>query len=168
MNYDIFGTPKTEFLLCTNRRQCDSCPLKGEKCRRKRREVMLLEDVIFTLPDGRRLLVETGFIFDGASIPRFFWRVIGHPLDHEFIRAIILHDSLYASELVPRDEADEIFLEFMKDYDDIGWAKRNIMYEAVDWRGGSVWAEHTEESIADARKYVKFIEPLKISQGGKA
>ena len=155
--YDISGPVKTEFILCENRRNCENCLLRGDQCRRKRREVELLQDVIYTLPDGRRLLIRKGFVFDGGSIPRFFWRVIGHPLDHEFIRAVLLHDGLYGSELLPQDESDEHFRGFMKDYDDIGLAKRNIMYYGVQIGGGSVWNKHTPESIAKAREYVTFI-----------
>jgi len=157
-HYNIEGKIKTEFLLCDNRRQCKTCPLRGDKCRRKRREVKLLEDVIYTLPDGRRILIKKGFIFDGASIPRFFWRVIGHPLDHEFIRAVLLHDGLYAAELLAQSLSDEAFLEFMKYYDDIGWFKRNTMYKGVRIGGSTVWKNHTVESVNNARAYVSFIE----------
>ena len=159
-HYDISGPVQVEFILCQNRRQCKTCPLRGNKCRRKRREVMLLADVIYTLPDGRQILIKKGFVFDGGSIPRFFWRVIGHPLDHEFIRAVLLHDGLYASELVSQDEADMAFLEFMQYYDDIGWIKRNAMYEGVQIGGNSVWTSHTMESVTNARAYVSFIQPL--------
>lgn len=158
-HYNISGPVKTEFLLCTNRRQCKTCPLRGDKCRRKRREVMLLEDVIYTLPDGRQILIKKGFIFDGASIPRFFWRIIGHPLDHEFIRAVLLHDGVYAAELIPQSDGDMVFLEFMKYYDNIGWLKRNAMHKAVRIGGSTVWTNHTIESVTEARKYVSFINP---------
>jgi uncharacterized protein DUF1353 len=157
--YNIEGKIKTEFILCTNRRRCKICPLRGDKCRRERREVKLLEDVTYTLPGGRQILIKKGFIFDGASIPRFFWRIIGHPLDHEFIRAVLLHDGLYAAELLPQKEDDLAFLEFMQYYDDIGWLKRNAMHKAVRIGGGSVWKNHTPESVKEARKYVSFINP---------
>ncbi|MDD5698499.1 MAG: DUF1353 domain-containing protein [Victivallaceae bacterium] len=156
-NYDIEGQVAIEFILCQNRRQCDTCPLEGDNCRRERREVRLLEDVIYILPGDRRILIRKGFVFDGASIPRFFWRTVGHPLDHEFIRAVLLHDGVYAAELLPRKDGDWAFLEFMRYYDDIGWIKRNAMYEAVHCFGGSVWANHTPESISNAREYVSFI-----------
>lgn len=155
--YDISGPVKIEFLLCKNRRNCENCLLNGARCLRKRREVVLLEDVIYTLPDGRQLLIRKGFIFDGGSIDRFFWRIIGHPLDHEFIRAVLLHDIFYASEIVSRAEADEHLRGFMKDYDSISLVKRNTMYYAVRAGGGFVWDKHTPESIAKAREYVTFI-----------
>jgi uncharacterized protein DUF1353 len=156
-HYDINESIKTEFILCTNRRRCKACPLRGDKCRRKRREVRLLEDVVYTLPGVRQVLIKKGFIFDGGTIHRVFWRVIGHPLDHEFIRTVLLHDGVYAAELLPQKEADFVFLEFMQYYDDIGWFKRNTMHKAVRIGGGSVWDNHTEESVKEARKYVSFI-----------
>ena len=157
--YWISGPIKTEFILCTKRRRCKTCPLHDNRCRRERREVKLLGDVIYTLPGGRQILIKKGFVFDGASIPRFFWRIIGHPLDHEFIRAVLLHDGLYAAELLAQALADTAFLEFMKYYDDIGWLKRNAMHKAVRIGGGSVWKNHTPESVKEARKYVSFINP---------
>jgi hypothetical protein len=165
--FDILGEVKVKFLLCENRRNCEKCSLHGDKCRRKRREVMLLEDVIYVLPDDRRLLIKKGFIFDGASIPRFFWRVVGHPLDPEFIRAALLHDGLYASELEEQEECDLLFEEFMEDYDDISWAKRTAMYQAVHWFGGNVWKEHSQESVLNARKYVMFINERGENEWGK-
>lgn len=118
---------------------------------------ILRPPVIYTLPDGRQLLIRKGFIFDGGSVPRFFWRAIAHPLDHEMIRAFLLHDGFFGSELVSRDESDEHLRGFMKDYDNIGFAKRNAVYAGVRIGGGSVWAKHTPESIAKAREYVTFI-----------
>ena len=50
------------------------------------------------LPDGRiRLIrgfgeVPRGFVCDGASLPRFFWRVFGHPYDKIHIRGGVRHD----------------------------------------------------------------------------
>lgn len=48
------------------------------------------------LPDGRvfRIHVKKGFVFDGASIPRFLWRLCGHPLEAPRIAAEI--DANYA------------------------------------------------------------------------
>lgn len=55
------------------------------------------------MPDGRIRLVKdfgevpAGFVCDGASIPRFFWRLCGHPYDKIHIRSGVKHD--YAYEL---------------------------------------------------------------------
>ena len=54
------------------------------------------------LRDGRiRLIrpfgeVPRNFVCDGASIPRFFWRIFGHPFDRRHIRGGVKHDWGYA------------------------------------------------------------------------
>lgn len=46
--------------------------------------------------------VPRNFICDGASLPRFFWRIFGHPFDKKHIRAGVKHDWRYT---VGGDEA---------------------------------------------------------------
>ena len=41
------------------------------------------------------MLIPKGFIFDGASIPRFFWRVVGHPFHPKRVIAALVHDALF-------------------------------------------------------------------------
>lgn len=38
--------------------------------------------------------VPKGYCFDGASVPRFFWRVIGSNTDNKFLMAALIHDVL--------------------------------------------------------------------------
>lgn len=40
----------------------------------------------FTIPKG--------YCYDGASIPRAFWRIIGSPTDNRFLIAALVHDVL--------------------------------------------------------------------------
>ncbi|MCM1003592.1 MAG: DUF1353 domain-containing protein [Candidatus Gastranaerophilales bacterium] len=40
----------------------------------------------FTIPKG--------YCYDGASIPRLFWRVVGSPTDNKFLIAALIHDVL--------------------------------------------------------------------------
>ena len=35
-----------------------------------------------------------GYCFDGASVPRFFWRIIGSNTDNKFLMAALIHDVL--------------------------------------------------------------------------
>jgi hypothetical protein len=35
------------------------------------------------------------FIFDGASIPKFFWRLVGHPYQPRFVVPALVHDPLF-------------------------------------------------------------------------
>ena len=51
---------------------------------------MLAEDYLYRLKDGTWVLFKKGFMFDGASIPRIFWRLI-HPTGIMFLQGL-LHD----------------------------------------------------------------------------
>ena len=39
-------------------------------------------------------IIPKGYCFDGASVPRFFWRVIGSNTDNQFLLAALVHDVL--------------------------------------------------------------------------
>ena len=62
------------------------------------------------LPGGRIRLLEdyegvpAGFVSDGASVPRFFWRVVGHPFETDAIGPSVKHDWHY-SALAERSSA---------------------------------------------------------------
>lgn len=74
---------------------------------------------------------------DGASIPRFLWRVIGHPLMPRFWIGMLIHDYLYkTTDLTPelkamtRKEIDLLFYDLLRDQG-IGRIKAGIMYRGV-------------------------------------
>ena len=50
-----------------------------------------------------QLTVHQGFDFDGASVIRPLWSIIGSPMTDGYQRAACLHDALYASNLLDRD-----------------------------------------------------------------
>lgn len=80
--------------------------------------------------------IPTGFITDGGSIPRFFWRFIGHPLEGEYIDRYVEHDHDYAVGKISRKEADVKLRDGLK-ADGMGFIKRNLVYIAVRLFGGS-------------------------------
>ena len=41
-----------------------------------------------------KFTVPKGYCYDGASIPRFFWRVIGSSTDNQFLIPALIHDVL--------------------------------------------------------------------------
>lgn len=61
--------------------------------------------------DKRRFVVPAGFLTDGASIPRFLWRLCGHPMQAPRLYLAILHDWLYSGgdACVGRAYADSVF-----------------------------------------------------------
>lgn len=92
---------------------------------------------LYTVPEG--------FTTDGASIPRFLWAVVGHPLG-PYAPAAVLHDWLYATAPVSKARSDELLLEAMEVLG-IGWVKRRVIYLGVAWFGGPAWAAHRAKGV---------------------
>ena len=128
--------------------------LKIEKVNSK--EYRLLEDITVS-SCGYEITVYKGFIFDGASIPKLFRGLIGSPFTGKYTVAALVHDALYASEALERQEADEIFLDLMKEYG-VGYLKRYTMYWAVRAGGRFVWNKHKPEDVNIARMYIDVKE----------
>jgi len=61
------------------------------------------------------IIVPAGFDSDGCSMPRFFWRLFGHPFDMDYLREAILHDYLYRMQIFDRKTSDLLFKEQMED-----------------------------------------------------
>ena len=90
----------------------------------------LTKPLIYETLLGNTVTVPEGFISDGASIPRFFWGLIGSPWSEKYGRAAVLHDFLCLQPNYPRKQADMIFLEAMQELG-VSWWLRNLMYWAV-------------------------------------
>lgn len=97
--------------------------------------------------------VNKGFDFDGASIPQYFWGIIGSPMTGGYQRAACLHDALYAAEYFPREVCDALFLEAMT-IDNVPKAKRLAMYYAVRMFGGQVWKGHKKDEVNFYRRFI--------------
>ena len=70
---------------------------------------------VFTLLEPLRcgeLTVPAGFESDGASVPRFFWRVVFPPGDSQALLAAIFHDYIYRTHPGEwtRADTDRLFL----------------------------------------------------------
>jgi hypothetical protein len=102
---------------------------------------------------GRTLCIAPGFESDGASIPRVLWSAVGPRYAADTFPAALAHDALYASELVPRDEADAIFRDHLREMG-VSRIKRNAYYAAVRLAGWAVWNRHSEQSVYDARRFI--------------
>lgn len=98
--------------------------------------------VLSPLDDGRYIVcadykdIPAGFVTDGASIPRFLWRVFGHPFESDYIEVYTEHDHDYAVGKIPRAEADQKMLDGLK-AKGMGYLKRYTIYWAVHLFGGS-------------------------------
>ena len=99
---------------------------------------------------GCTITIPKGFLTDGASVPRFFWRMISDT-DPDILYPSFLHDLLYAlngrlpSALtngnpvnLTREQCDEILFEQMEAVG-CGWFKRHSAYRALRMFGQAAW-----------------------------
>lgn len=101
--------------------------------------------------------IKKGLTTDGASIPRLFWTIIGCPLSGKYVGSALIHDGLYGSHALSKEESDILFLEMMA-ANKVGFIKRNLMYLAVKIGGKSAYYGKTDEYIKEASKYVSIKE----------
>ena len=106
--------------------------------------------------ENQIIQVNKGFDFDGASVPRALWSIVGSPMTDGYQRAGCLHDALYASEYFPREVCDKLFLEAMAS-DGVSYTKRMAMFYAVRMFGSLVWKEHKEDEVINYRKFITVV-----------
>ncbi|TIT02674.1 DUF1353 domain-containing protein [Mesorhizobium sp.] len=56
------------------------------------RRVRLIEKYTYVDPSGEVWEVPAGTVVDGASIPQFFWGLIGGPFEGKYRKASVMHD----------------------------------------------------------------------------
>jgi len=84
----------------------DVTPLPKEKKYRLNKGVIV---------DG--VQVPVGFTWDGASIPRFLWRVVSSPFQPELMVPSMVHDYLYSlgdKSGFTRKQADKLFRKLLR------------------------------------------------------
>lgn len=64
--------------------------------------------------DRRSYRILAGFTFDGASIPRFLWSTVGHPMSPRYLEAGLIHDYLYRTGKESRKIADYTFYKMLR------------------------------------------------------
>ena len=106
------------------------------------------------LPFAVTISIRSGFRTDGASIPVPMRRFIGNPFDTVRLIAVVLHDALYLSHLLPRIVADFIYYLALRQCSHMPRAYAFAEYLALRAGGKEAWQEKTPESIAKARKLV--------------
>lgn len=84
------------------------------------------------------LVVPSGYVTDGASVPRFFWSLF--PPFGRYVEAAVVHDWIYsdACHKYTRLQADWVFLELLKVLQIPAW-KRWVMFGAVRVFGRGNW-----------------------------
>ena len=111
----------------------------------------LFEDFNF-IYEGRAFTIKRGFWWDGASIPRFFWRIAGSPMTGKYYLAALVHDMFYATHYFPRKQADTIFYDMMI-HCGVGTVLAWTIYRAVRTGGWVGWNKDTND-IIKANKYL--------------
>ena len=111
-------------------------------------EITLLEDMPFTIPpDGflwllpRRLRVPAGYVSDGASVPRFLWRILSPQVCNTTLGPSIAHDWLYDKHKrygLSRRECDLWYHGALYDNGYPGW-KCDLTYIGVRLFGWMHW-----------------------------
>ena len=101
----------------------------------------------FAWKDPKYGLIEVpaGFIFDGASIPRIAWTLLGvTPFDNRIIHAAVIHDWLYSTRQRSRKTSDKIFKRIMKKEKLLGVSKRFLIHRSVRIGGGRAYNKTKE------------------------
>ncbi|MEK9810377.1 MAG: DUF1353 domain-containing protein [Candidatus Nanopelagicales bacterium] len=77
------------------------------------RDMRLLESLTYTDQNGQQWKALEGDIIDGASIPRFFWRLIGSPFVGRYRRASVIHDVYCKTQIHESPAIHALFHEMM-------------------------------------------------------
>lgn len=99
---------------------------------------LLLSDYEFSYR-GVKYKVPAGFWFNGASIPKLFWQVICSPFDPRILEAALVHDWLYTSKILEREQADEYLLCSLKGFNRL---QEVAIHRAVRLGGGLAWRDN--------------------------
>lgn len=100
----------------------------------------LREDHIYNGPTFY-LKAPKGYIFDGATVPRFLWSVFER--FGPWTRAAMYHDILYDRRIGTKAAADALFLEIME-LDGVPAWKRYAMFAAVLLWPPNIWYWHRQ------------------------
>lgn len=91
------------------------------------------------------VVVPENFRSDGASMPRLFWRLIGHPFQMQYLREAILHDWLYRTQPCSRALADRIFYNLLAGK--VKEWRRKLIYLGLRLGGWIAWRQNRKELI---------------------
>lgn len=79
-------------------------------------------------------VIPKGYCYDGASIPRMFWRVIGSNTDNRFLIPALIHDVLCENHIYINNDRKFSSLVFnaLLEGSNVGKFKRFLMKNSVD------------------------------------
>jgi hypothetical protein len=106
----------------------------------------LTEDWCFAI-DDKKYWIPKGYFYDGASIPRIFWSVIGSPFEPDFWAGALAHDWLYFTHFVTRQVADEVLYQILRQ-SGVGIVRAKVIWSAVRTCAGFAW-ELTPDDLSE-------------------
>jgi hypothetical protein len=101
----------------------------------------------------REVVVPKGFVTDLASVPQVFWSIL--PKTGRYAYAAIVHDYLYWTQNVSRDEADSILEIAMKD-SRVDMSTLKTITTAVTIFGQSAWDANKKLKAAGEKRVLKI------------
>jgi hypothetical protein len=103
---------------------------------------------------GWYVAIKASFRTDGASIPRLFWRVIGHPFQGDYLGPAVVHDALYQSEALTRAQADCLLYDLLL-ANGVGRCRAWTIYRAVRMFGWSAWNDRNDAAVEAAKQLIE-------------
>lgn len=114
------------------------------------------KDFVWRGEARKSIIVPTGFIFDGASIPRWATSIIGVTSFTEgVVQAAVIHDWLYTAKMFSKKKSDTIFYEILLNQE-VKARRARLMYYAVKFFGGKAWK--------NKKTWEYYVRPIKVSR----
>lgn len=105
--------------------------------------ILIVEEPIVFKYVGKIETVPVGFRSDGASVPRFFWRILSPEIDPQTMIPSVVHDYLYAYKLRTRKDADKWYYDALR-ANGYPWLKAQATYWGLRAFGWSHWDDDEE------------------------
>ena len=126
--------------------------------------ILRLQEKTWAIIDGDLFEVTPGFWFDGMSMPRTLWSIMGHPFSVKLIIQVFWHDvfygSHYFSESKCNDLLDRMIIQRNEDWEDanlpyhIGFLKRKAIRTGLGSFGWIAYNGKTAEQIQGTSKHL--------------
>ena len=101
-------------------------------------KIRTLKPIGFTGNDGHWHVIPAGYVSDGASVPRFFWRILSPNIDGRTLVPSIIHDFEYENAIGTRGGADYDYA-FRLYGNDYGIIKSSLTWIGVRVGGRKHW-----------------------------
>lgn len=101
------------------------------------------EDWYF-VANGVNVWIPKGYFYNGASIPRPFWSIIGSPFEPDYWAGAGAHDWRYLTHTCSREEADETLFQLLRQ-SRVGLWRARLIWRAVRTFAGFAWTNNAAD-----------------------